>query len=97
MMRALKHGVPMVVIPRFPHDQIPNAAAIQKWGTGIALPADANAAAIRAAAQTILGDAAYRAEARARAKTVTALDAARVAADEIEAMATASAQPATVT
>ena len=97
MMRALKHGVPMVVIPGFPHDQVPNAAAIRKWGAGIALPGDADAAAIRAAAQTILGDPAYRAEARARAPTVAALDGARAAADEIEAMAIAPAQPATVT
>lgn len=87
MMRALKHGVPMVVIPGFPHDQVPNAAAIRKWGAGIALPGDADAAAIRAAAQEILADPAYRAEARAGAETVAALDGARAAADEIEAVA----------
>ena len=50
-MRALRHGVPMVVIPGLAGDQPFVAAAVQEWGAGRALPGDACHAAIRAAAQ----------------------------------------------
>ena len=50
-MRALRHGVPMVVIPGPAGDQPYVAAAVQEWGAGVALPGDATVEAIRAAAQ----------------------------------------------
>ncbi len=39
MMRAFKFGVPMVVIPGFPHDQAPNAAMVEKMGLALPCPA----------------------------------------------------------
>src|SRR5208282_3164921 len=55
-MRALRHGVPMVVIPGLAGDQPFVAAAVQEFGAGLALPGDADAAAMRKAALTVLGD-----------------------------------------
>jgi UDP:flavonoid glycosyltransferase YjiC (YdhE family) len=44
----------MVVLPGLAHDQAPNAATMEHWGVGVALPGDADAATIRAAAARIL-------------------------------------------
>src|SRR5271166_2759302 len=65
-MRALLNGVPMVVIPGLAGDQPFVAAAIQEFGAGVALPGDADAAAMREAAREVLSNPAYRAEARRR-------------------------------
>lgn len=86
MMRALKHGVPMVVIPGFPHDQAPNAALVEKLGAGLALPGDADASALASAAGQILTDPAFKGRARQHAKAVQDLDGASSAADVIEAI-----------
>ena len=69
-MRALLHGLPMVVIPGLAGDQPFVAAAVQEFGAGLALPGDADAAAMRAAALEVLGDPAYRAEARRRSEAL---------------------------
>ncbi len=79
-MRALGHGVPMVIIPGLAGDQPFVAAAIQEWGAGRALPGDADVAAMREAAASVLADAAYRAEARRRATALARADGAASAA-----------------
>lgn len=63
-MRALRHGVPLVLIPGLAGDQPFVAAAVQEWGAGIALPGDADTQAMRIAAQNVLRDAGYRQSAR---------------------------------
>ena len=67
-MRALRNGVPMVVIPGLAGDQPFVAAAVQEWGVGRALPGDADAAAMRAAAQEVLATPSFRLNAEARAR-----------------------------
>ncbi len=84
-MRALKYGVPMVVIPGPAGDQPYVAAAVQEWGAGRALASDANVEAIRAAAQEVLSTPSYRANARQRSAALASVDGAAGAADEIEA------------
>lgn len=84
MMRAFKYGVPMVVIPGFPHDQAPNAAMVEKMGAGLALPSDADAEALKAAATRVLGDALFKDAARNHAKVVMPLEGATAAADVLE-------------
>ena len=85
-MRALRHGVPMVVIPGLAGDQPYVAAAVQEWGAGRALPGDATVEAIRAAAREVLATPSYRENARQRAASLAGVDGAANAADEIEAL-----------
>jgi UDP:flavonoid glycosyltransferase YjiC (YdhE family) len=85
-MRALRHGIPMIVMPGLAHDQAPIAAIMEEWGTGIALPGDADVGAIRAAAAKILATPSYRQHAQARAKALAGVDGAANAAREIEAL-----------
>jgi MGT family glycosyltransferase len=90
MMRALKYGLPMVVIPGLASDQPVNAASIEAWGAGRALPGDASADTIRAAVQDVLDTASYGATARALAQKLKGVDGATNAAIEIEALLAAS-------
>ncbi|MGH6717019.1 MAG: glycosyltransferase, partial [Bradyrhizobium sp.] len=100
-MRALKHGVPMILMPGLAHDQAGIAALMQEWGVGIAMPGDAafgaagNAAAVsredvvaalRAAAEKILATQSYRRNAQARAAMLAGVDGAANAVTEIEAL-----------
>jgi UDP:flavonoid glycosyltransferase YjiC (YdhE family) len=89
-MRALRHGVPMVVIPGPAGDQPYVAAAVQEWGAGLALPSDASVEAIRQAAQRILATPSYAEGARRRASMLAGIDGAASAADEIEALLSTS-------
>lgn len=91
-MRALRHGVPMVVIPGLAHDQAPIAALVEEWGAGTALPSDADAAAIRTAARGVLAAPSCREAAQRLSKTFIGIDGASNAADEIEALLPSSAQ-----
>ncbi len=84
----------MVVIPGFPHDQAPNSRAVEDWGAGRALAGDADAAAIREAAGTILSDPRFRDAARLRAAAMSGPDGARAAAAAVEAMGSAHPEPA---
>lgn len=84
MMRAFKYGVPMVMIPGFPHDQAPNAAMVENMGAGLALPSDADAEALKTAATRVLGDALFKDAARNHAKVVMPLEGATAAADVLE-------------
>jgi UDP:flavonoid glycosyltransferase YjiC (YdhE family) len=86
LMRALTHGLPMVVIPGMAHDQAPNAAAAQDWGVGLALPGDACAPAMRAAMEEVLASPAYRKKAQAISRRLAGIDGASNAAGEVEAV-----------
>jgi UDP:flavonoid glycosyltransferase YjiC (YdhE family) len=83
-MRALRHGVPMAIMPGLAGDQPYVAAALQEWGAGLALAADAGVEAIRAAARTLLREPSYLAEARRRAAMLAGVDGATNAANEVE-------------
>src|ERR1700722_17956654 len=85
-MRALRNGVPMVIIPGLAGDQPFVAAAIQEWEVGRALPGDAEAAAIRSAAQELLSKPSYRLNAETRAKALAGIDGASSAASAVEAL-----------
>jgi UDP:flavonoid glycosyltransferase YjiC (YdhE family) len=85
-MRALRHGVPMILIPGLAGDQPFVAAAMQEFGAGIALPGDASVEAIRAAAQQILSTPSFKQNARERAKWLAGVDGAANAADEVESL-----------
>jgi UDP:flavonoid glycosyltransferase YjiC (YdhE family) len=85
-MRAMLHGVPMVVIPGLAGDQPFVAAAVQEWGAGMALPGDASVEAMAAAAKEVLATPSYRANAKERARALAGIDGAANAADEVEAL-----------
>lgn len=85
-MRALRHGVPMIVIPGLAHDQAPNAVTMEQWGVGVALPQDTEVDAIRDAARRILSTPSYRQQAQQRAAVLAGVDGAANAAQEIEAL-----------
>jgi len=86
-MRALRHGVPMVVIPGLAGDQPFVAAAVQEWGAGRALAGDADVAAMREAAQDVLANPAHRRAAQGRSMSLRHVDGAANAALEVEALA----------
>lgn len=83
-MRALRHGVPMVIVPGLAGDQPFVAAAVQEWGAGRALPGDAGAETMRAAANEVLSVLSFRDNARQRATALAGVDGAANAADEVE-------------
>jgi UDP:flavonoid glycosyltransferase YjiC (YdhE family) len=86
MMRALKYGLPMLVMPGMAADQAPNAALVEEIGAGRALSQDASVDAIRAAAANVLGTSAFAMNAREIAKAMTSVDGAVGAALEIETL-----------
>lgn len=90
-MRALRHGVPMVVIPGLAGDQPFVAAAVQEWGCGRALPGDASVDAIRAAAHDVLATPSFKENAEQRSTALAGVDGAANAANEIEALLKADA------
>lgn len=85
-MRALRNGLPVVVVPGLGGDQPVNAAAAKAWGVGRALPADADAAMMSGAVAAVLGDKSCRAQAVEISKLLADIDGAANAADEIEAL-----------
>ena len=93
-MRALRHGVPMIVMPGLAHDQPCIAETMQEWGVGRALPGDADVATIRNAAQEILSNPSYRKRALQRATALRGADGAMAAADEFEELAAPAPVPA---
>jgi MGT family glycosyltransferase len=84
MMRALTRGVPLVVIPGFAPDQPVNAAAVEAWGAGRALPGDAGAEMIREAVEEVLATPSFGSTARKLSAHFVGVDGAANAADEIE-------------
>jgi MGT family glycosyltransferase len=91
-MRAMRHGVPMVVIPGLAGDQPFVAAAVQEWGAGRALPGDASADTMRVAAQEVLSTPSYGAKAKEKSALLAGVDGAVNAADEVEALLASPAQ-----
>jgi UDP:flavonoid glycosyltransferase YjiC (YdhE family) len=85
-MRALRHGVPLIIIPGHAGDQSFVTAAVQEWGAGRALPVDASVDAIRAGAQEVLFTPQYRDNARQRSVALAGVDGAANAANEIESL-----------
>lgn len=84
LMRSLKFGVPVIVMPGTAHDQAPNARMIGELGAGIALAGDASSDAIRTAATSILSTPSFREAAQRLSPLVTASNGASNAAHEIE-------------
>jgi MGT family glycosyltransferase len=85
-MRALRHGAPMVVIPGLAGDQPFVAAAVHEFGAGIALPGDADAARMRAAALEVLCNPAFRQEAKRRSNALAESEGASLAAHAVESL-----------
>ncbi len=85
-MRALKNGLPMVVIPGLGGDQPVNAAAAEAWGIGRALPADATSIMMRAAIEELLSSRKHRDRAVEISSQLRDVDGAANAADAIEAL-----------
>jgi UDP:flavonoid glycosyltransferase YjiC (YdhE family) len=89
-VRALAHGVPVLVIPMHPLlDQPMIGRAVAQAGVGLTLPKRATVGAVRAAAAHLLHDERVAAAARAFGKRLAARDAASRAADELERVAAA--------
>lgn len=86
LMRALRAGVPMILLPGPAHDQRPNAALMHELGAAIALEGDAQSAQIANAARTILQDPAYAIRARELGEIVRSCGGAFAAADEVESL-----------
>ncbi|HZP75017.1 MAG TPA: glycosyltransferase [Pseudolabrys sp.] len=89
LMRALKNGLPLVVIPGSGGDQPPNAAAVEHWGVGRALPADATADRISEAIQDVLRSSKFAGRAAVIARQLASVDGTTGAADEIESLCAA--------
>ncbi|HEY9720384.1 MAG TPA: nucleotide disphospho-sugar-binding domain-containing protein [Oscillatoriaceae cyanobacterium] len=85
-MRALRHGVPAIVMPSVAHDQPIVGATLEEWGCGLMLPSDADVDTIRAAAETILGTPSFGQSARERAGVLASMPGTRGAADVFEAV-----------
>jgi UDP:flavonoid glycosyltransferase YjiC (YdhE family) len=94
MMRALARGLPMVVIPGFAPDQPVNAAAVEAWGVGRALPGDASMEMMREAIEQVLATPSFSAAARKLAAHFAGVDGAANAADEIEHLLNGTCRPA---
>jgi UDP:flavonoid glycosyltransferase YjiC (YdhE family) len=84
MMRALKHGVPMLVMPGIAPDQPINAARVEELGAGRVLSQDADSDAIGSAARELLTTSQYRAQAQRLSRRFRPVDGAAGAADEVE-------------
>ena len=87
-MRALMHGLPLLVLPADPRvDQPSVGRAVQGAGAGLSLDRSAAPDRIRAAVRTILGDPAFRAAADVVGQRMRAQDGVRTAADRLEGLA----------
>lgn len=86
LMRALKYGRPLVVIPGLGGDQPVNAAAVEAWGVGRALPGDATAAAMRDAIAGAIASETFARRAGEISRQLAGADGASRAADEIEGL-----------
>jgi UDP:flavonoid glycosyltransferase YjiC (YdhE family) len=88
-MRALKNGLPVVVVPGLGGDQPINAAAAEAWGVGRALPPDSSSDAMRGAIEEVLNTKAYAERAAGISRQLVGIDGAARAADEIEMLLSA--------
>ena len=83
-MRALKNGLPMVIVPGLGGDQPINAAAVEDWKIGRSLPGDATVEMMRAAITEVLESGSYQEQAAAISTQLGAVDGASNGADEIK-------------
>ncbi|GAA1578800.1 hypothetical protein GCM10009789_35540 [Kribbella sancticallisti] len=91
-MRALAHGLPLLVLPLFAKgDQPAVGAAVATAGAGLMLPPTAPPARIRDAIRTLLSDGPHRAAAISIGTRLRTQDGASAAAAEIEAVLTTRA------
>ncbi|HEY8317967.1 MAG TPA: nucleotide disphospho-sugar-binding domain-containing protein [Amnibacterium sp.] len=87
-VRALAHGVPVLVLPMHPMlDQPMIGRAVAASGAGLTLPKTAAPAAIGAAVERLLAEPSFAATAREIAADLQAQDGAAPAADEVERIA----------
>jgi MGT family glycosyltransferase len=85
IMNAINCAVPMICLPTG-RDQLVNARRVEARGVGIALDSDATTAQIRAAAETVLAESAYRLAIEQMAGALKQLCATDPAESEIEAL-----------
>ena len=90
VMAALAAGVPLVCLP-MGRDQHGNADQVVRNGAGVQLDSGADAAQLRAAIDTVVGDPRFTANARRLCRSVHALGGVERLADEVEALAGAGA------
>jgi len=91
-MRALAHGVPLLILPM--HDLLDQpmiGRAVADAGVGRVLPKTAPAEEIRSAVRSLLQDPAYRTAAAAVGARLRTRDGATAGADEVEGLLKASA------
>lgn len=86
LMRALRNGRPLVIVPGHAADQAVNAAAVEDWGVGKKLTGDASATEIRSAVEQVLASTHCRERARCLADLLADADGSVGAADEIETL-----------
>jgi MGT family glycosyltransferase len=86
VMAALLHGLPMLVIPHG-RDQGDNAVRVTERGAGLALPKTARVGELRSALERLLGEASFRANARALGEAISAEARASTLIDELVALA----------
>ena len=83
-MEALYHGVPLVVVPQMPEQEI-NAQRVAELGLGRMLrPEEVTPAALRTTVSELAADGAVRARLADRSRQLRATDGAAVAADTME-------------
>lgn len=85
-MRALRAGLPMVIMSGLASDQPVNAGATEAWGIGRAVAPDASVEIIRAAIAEVLSTPSFAAAAQALSRHFEGIDGAAGAADAIEAL-----------
>jgi UDP:flavonoid glycosyltransferase YjiC (YdhE family) len=85
-MRALKNGLPVIVVPGLGGDQPMNAAAAEAWGVGLSLRGDAASDTMRAAIETLLASRHFAERARQISRQFAGVDGANRAAAEIESL-----------
>jgi UDP:flavonoid glycosyltransferase YjiC (YdhE family) len=93
-MRALKNGLPMVILPGLGGDQTVSSASFEGWGSAPPLPADAAVDRIREAVEEVLSSATCAERAVAISRRLAAVDGAACAADEIENLCSARVRKA---
>jgi MGT family glycosyltransferase len=87
VMRALAHGLPLVCLP-MGRDQNDNAALVAHRGAGLKLSRNANSHRIGQAIKRVLGDSAFRVNARSLQTSVRADALSDSAVSELERLAT---------
>ena len=91
-MRALRHGVPMVLTPALADDQPFVGAAVQEWGAGRARAKEPGVDELAAAVRAVLDGPGYRDAAMRLAPLLAGVNGADLAAAAIERLAPAASE-----